>query len=263
VRSRFKEAFPKMPRNATLLVSVGTTGTNGILSTLVEGQALQVWYRDPTVRAIPILDARPQKPGETRYLVRITPDLALLSIDPYVPRIRAFPPTSPDMSEVVRPIITYARAVAASGDVDVAVRISDGLARRESRPALYSYYRRMSAAFLLSAGRTDEANQVLATTPAFGTEQSRQFVWKILAEPSSNEAVDLATFEAFGLSPNDPSTLAWLMEEFERRGAVGQAAWIAQRLWEADPSDPRSVDVIRSAALHGIMPSRMPTRRTE
>jgi len=83
-------------------------------------------------------------------------------------------------------------------------------------------------------------------------------VRRLLAEASSSEKLDLAAFEAFGLSAGDPETLRWVMREFRREGALGQAAWWAGRVAQLVPADPEAATITQEAARVGVTPSRLP-----
>jgi hypothetical protein len=255
VRANFLKLLPSFPSGSQVLISVVSTGVRGIQSTMIDGQALQVWYRDPTIRTVPTLKRRPGAPAE--YLVRVTTDLDVLWIDPYSSRVRQLSPQPPEIAEIVRPIVNYARAVAAGGDTDRAVRITNGLLETDQRLGNF-YYSRMSASFLLAAGRRKEAAEILAFSPSFSREQSLAFVRRLLAEPTESERLDEASFEAFGLSNRDPEALRWIVRQFRMTGALAQAAWYATRLQKLDPEDSESADVIRAARQMGIAPSRQP-----
>jgi hypothetical protein len=83
-------------------------------------------------------------------------------------------------------------------------------------------------------------------------------VRRLLAEASSSEELDLAAFEAFGLYGEDPETVRWVMREFQREGASGQAAWWAAKLDHLVPGDPEASAVTNQAARAGVTPSRLP-----
>ena len=141
--------------------------------------------------------------------------------------------------------------------------MSETLAKRDNRLAYQAYYRRMAAAFLIAADRRETAKEILANIPGFPREDALRFVAKILAEPSQSERVDMATFEAFGLSSDDPETIRWMMREFARRGATGQAAWFAIRLQSLKSYDLESREVVRSTTKDGAAPSRLPSMSSQ
>jgi len=256
VRANFAKEFPTFPKGSQVVVSFGTTGIRGIQSALIDGQALGSWYRDPTLRTVRTKDRRPGAPAE--YLVRITDDLDVIAIDPDAMRIRSATRPSADPAEIHRPLINYARAVAAGGDTDRAIRILRGLNRIE--PAELGVFNdRMIASILLAAGRRGEADSIMAATAPFPPEVALQLVQGLLAEASTSEKLDDALFPAFGLSGADPRTIRSIMLGFERSGAMEQAAWFAQRLERLMPGDSGGAEVLRTAARMGITPQREPS----
>jgi hypothetical protein len=255
VRANFRKVFPTFPKGSEVVASVGTTGARGIHSTLIDAQALSVWYRDPTLRTVTTLNRQPGAPAE--YLVRVTTDLEVISIDPDTHRVRASMPQAPDLSEIDRPLNNYARAVAASGDTDRAIRIMQGLASIEPG-ALGIYDRHMIVIFLLAAGRQHEADSILAVTPPFSRDEALVLVKRLLGEATPSDRLDAATFKTFGLSSTDPATIRWLMLEFQKDGSLSQAAWYAVKLQQLVPGDPESGAIIRATAKMGISPRREP-----
>ncbi len=254
VRSSFRSMFPRFPRGAEVLISVESTGLRGIRRTLLDWQALQVWYRDPTLRGVDVLERKPGAPSE--YLARVTTDLDVIRIDPDQERVTSNNPAAVDITEVGRPLRNYARAVAAGGDIDRAVRLTEWLARMESGWGT-AYAHHLSAMFLLYGGRRDEASKILATTPAFPREDALAVVRRLLAEPSESEKLDDTAFEAFGLSSSDPEAIRWIMRDFVHDGALAQAAWYAQRLLRLAPGDPEGLGVIHDAERSGATPRRV------
>jgi len=255
VRTNFKKVFPTFPKGSEIVASVGTTGARGIHSTLIDAQALSVWYRDPTLTTVTTLNRYPGAPAE--YLVRVTTDLEVISIDPDTHRVRASTPQAPDLSEIDRPLNNYARAVAAKGDTDRAIRIIQGLASIEPG-ALGIYDRHIIVIFLLAAGRQHEADSILAETPPFAREDALVLVKRLLGEATPSDRLDAATFKTFGLSSTDPATIRWMMLEFQKDGSWAQAAWYAVKLQQLAPGDSESADIIRTAAKMGINPRREP-----
>jgi hypothetical protein len=254
VRTNFKTIFPSLPGLSQVVVSVSSTGVRGIYSTLVEGQALRVWYRDPTLHTVPTLRRLPDAPAEV--LVRVTSDLDVIAIDPDTRRVQATTRYQPDLSEIGRPIVNYARAVAAVGDTDRAVRITQSLALAETGPNA-AYVTRLSAMFLIAAGRREEAETLLATVSNLSKEDALWSIRPVVTEPSASEELDRAVFEAFGLSSSDPEALRWIMREFVKIGSVAQAAWYAEQLLRIIPGDPEGAGVLDDARRKGIAPRRV------
>ncbi|HYQ89643.1 MAG TPA: hypothetical protein VEU09_08460, partial [Candidatus Binatia bacterium] len=248
--------LPNIPRGSQVVVSVGTTGVRGIHSTLIDAQALSVWYRDPTLHTVSTLKRRPGAASD--LLVRVTTDLDVISIDPDTHRVRASTPQAPDFTDINRPLNNYARAVAAGGDTDRAVRILEGLARLEPG-ASAAFDHRMIASIFLAAGRQREADSVMVNTPSFPREDALGMVKRLLGEATLSEHLDNAAFAAFGLSSSDPETIRWLMREFKKDGSLAQAAWYAQKLQKLAPGDAESAALMRESLQSGVIPARDPT----
>jgi len=258
VRANFEKDFPTFPRGSQVVASFGTTGIRGIQSALMDGQALALWYRDPTLRTVRTKDRRPGAPAE--YLVRITDDLDVIAIDPDTMRIRSATGRAPGPAEIHRPVLNYAREVAAGGDTDRAIRILGGLNRIE--PAeLGGFNNRIIASMLLAAGRRGPADSILAATPPFPRDVALKLVQGLLAEASTSEKLDDASFQAFGLSGEDPQTIRAIMRGLSDAGSAAQAAWFAERLERLAPGDGEAAEVVRAAARMGVEPQREPSLR--
>jgi hypothetical protein len=257
VRANFEKDFPAFPKGSQVVASFGTTGIRGIQSALIDGQALALWYRDPTLRTVRTKDRR-GAPAE--YLVRITDDLDVIAIDPDTMRIRSATGRMPSPAEIHRSVLNYAREVAAGGETDRAIRMMEGLNRIE--PAeLNGFNNRIIASMLLAAGRRAPADSILAATPPFPRDVALKLVQGLLAEASTSEKLDDASFRAFGLSGDDPPTLRAIMRGLSDTGSAAQAAWFAQRLERLAPGDGEAAEVVRAAARLGVAPQREPSLR--
>lgn len=254
VRANFKTILPAFPRGSQVVTSVSSTGVRGIYSTLIDGQALRVWYREPTLHTVPTLRRLPGAPSE--FLVRVTSDLDVIYIDPDSRRIEATTRYAPDLSEIGRPIVNYARALAAAGDVGRALRILQGLARSTSGTNV-TYVTRLCAMVLLADGRRIEAESLLTALPPLPRDVAFEAIRPVITEPSASEQLDDAAFEAFGLSSSDPETLRWVMREFGKAGSLAQAAWYAQRMVRIIPLDAEAQGVLHQAAKSEIQPRRV------
>jgi hypothetical protein len=256
VRANFQKEFPAFPKGSQVVVSFGTSGIRGIQSALIDGQALGLWYRDPTLRTVRINDRRAGAPAE--YFVRVTDDLDLLAVDLDTMRIRSARRPTPDVAEIHRPLINFARSVAAGGETDRAVRIVRGLERLE--PAEMRVFNdRLIGSMLLAAGRRGEADSLLAATEPFPQEVALKLVRGLLAEASPSEKLDDAAFEAFGLSGSDPRVIGPILLWLQSNGSTAQAAWFAIKMQRLAPGDRQSADVLRAAADMGITPQREPS----
>ncbi|RPJ32762.1 MAG: hypothetical protein EHM35_11190, partial [Planctomycetaceae bacterium] len=80
VERGFRKLRPTLPRGSQVLASVAASGPLGIHQTIHDGQALRIWYGDPTIRTL-----RPERrlagpPAE--FLFRITSSREVVEIDP-------------------------------------------------------------------------------------------------------------------------------------------------------------------------------------
>ena len=253
VRRNFQTVLPSLPLGSQVIASVSSTGARGIYSTLVEGQALRVWYRDPTLQTVTTLHRRPGASSE--FLVRVTTELDVIWIDPDTRHLRATTRRPPELTDIGRPIVNYARAVAAAGDYDRAARIVESLAQAETG-SNRDYVQRVCVMILLAAGRRDEASIILATLPPLPKEDALWSLKPFLTETSASERLDEAAFESFGVSATDPDAIRWLMQHFRVEGAAAQAAWYAERLLGLAPGDPEAIEVVRAAEASGVKPRR-------
>ena len=257
VRANFRMLFPTFPSGSQVVISTASTGSRGIHSTLVGNQALRVWYGDPSLRAVTTLTRRPGAPAE--YLVRITTDLDVLAIDTESRGVRSATSRPPDMSEIDRPVRNYARAVAAGGETDRAIRILESIGRA-GPPEARIYSERLIAAVLLAADRRDEAARILSSSSEVPRDEALALVQRLLSEATESERLDEASFEAFGISAADPEAIRWIMRAFTKDRLTGQAAWYAGRLERLRPGDREAAGVLRDAAKRGVAPSRLPPR---
>ncbi|MGE5174906.1 MAG: hypothetical protein ACM3JJ_00915 [Hyphomicrobiales bacterium] len=253
VRANFRTVFPSLPRGCQIVASVGTRGLRGIQGALFEGQALRVWYRDPTLRTVRIMARRPDAASE--HLVRVTNGLDVIAIDPATRDIRASAAYEPGLDELDQPVVDYARALAAAGDFDPAIRAMTNLSLME-RGDFLARNDRIIASMLLAAGRDEEADSILASAAPFSVENSREVVLSFLTNPSPSEALDLAALEAFGFSASDPGTLRWIIEELRARGRLAEAARFARMLLGLVPGDREASMILETAAGMGIQPGR-------
>ena len=256
VRAGFQRLFPTIPRGSQVVISMGPVG-RGVQMALVDGQALTLWYRDPSLNTVMIRNRRADAPSD--LLVRISDGLDVIAIDPDRWTIRSALGVEPGPEDYHQPVSNYARAVAADGDTHRAIGILENLNRVESGD-LVVYNRHLIASMLLAAGRRAEADSVLRTAGSFTREVALPLVARLQGDASPSERLDDAAFEAFGLSSADPETIRWVMRDLGKRGSAAQAAWFAQRLQRLAPGDAEAADVLRSAARMGARPQRMPGR---
>ena len=242
VERNFLAVRPSIPKGAQALVSVAATGTRGINSTLLGGQALSIWYDDPSLKA-----ARPELRAagfHTDLLFRVTEGLDVVEIEPDQCLYRSSAPTvSP--YDIGRPISTYARGVAASGDAVRSVRILERLARLDEGYQR-SYDLRLAAMAAIWNGNRTEAERLLAAADSLPREPALDLMAKVFGEPTAQPGLDSCAFQAFEISPDDPDALRHLMRLFRAEGFTAQAEHFAGRLKAIIPGDPEAAETLRA-----------------
>ena len=256
VRANFQRVLPDLPKESQVVLSMGRIG-QGVQMALVDGQALRLWYRDPTLNSVMIRDRRPGAPSER--FVRVINGLDVIAIDADSLRIHSAYGAELDLNELDHPVKNYARAVAAGGDTDRAIRIVEQLDRIETGD-LNLFNARLIASMLFAAGRRAEADSVLRRTASFPHEMALQAVTMLQADASPSEGLDESAFEAFGLSSKDPAAIRWLMLDLRKNGFMPQSAWFALKLKALAPGDPEAEDVLAAAKRMKIEPRRVPGR---
>jgi hypothetical protein len=224
-----------------VLVSVASSGPLGIDGTMHDGQALRLWYPDPT-----ILTLRPERrraPVAKEFLFRITSSQDVEEIDPDRGESRA---SGGDIDSYVTRAVTrtYARGLAASGESDRAIRILSRLAAQDEE-ALRSYDLRLAAIGPMALGQNRVAERLLALAPPITREFALYSVAKLMAEPTGRADVDSCAFPAFGLSSGDPDAVRHLMELFYASLFVPQAVQLARHLQTLAPGDSESAAILR------------------
>jgi hypothetical protein len=241
VEGRFREFYPTLPHNTQILVSVAASGMAGIHGTLVDGQAARVWYSDSTIQ---VRDPEQRMAGAPQeILLRITENRDLVQIDPDLPSVRSSG-AEPDMAAIRVVIGTYARAVAATGDPDRAVRMLLRLARTEPYRLVGSHDLRLAAMVLFARGDSLGAQQILWSTPALPRGIAIDAIARILLQPSRSPALDAQAYRVFGISPRDPDALRYWMAVFYGSEYFAQAKEMARRLQEVRPGDKESAEVL-------------------
>jgi hypothetical protein len=234
VESNFRTLRAGMPRGAQALVSVAQTGTRGINSTLVGAQALSVWYDDPSLKT-----TRPElrKGGAaTDLLFRVTAGLDVVEIDPDQCLYRSTS-VSLDPNDIGRPIVSYARGVAASGDAERSVRILELLARHD-QGEFRSYDLRLAAMVESWAGNEREAARLLAAADTLPREIALDLMARVFGDPTARADLDSCAYAAFNISPDDPDALRYLIRRFRDVGFTAQAEHFEARLRRIAPADP-------------------------
>ena len=243
VRQRVLAIQPTVPHRAQLLISVAATGSRGIATTLFDGQAASVWYRDPSVHAAKVEDRAAGYAAD--LLWRITGDLHVIDIDPVDGRFRS---TAPDVAaeSVGRPIATYARAVAASGEPDRAMRILEHLGEIDHEE-LRSYDLRLAASIALAYGRPDEAERLRSSAPPIDYETAVNMMGRVFGNPSKNPGQDSCAYWAFQISPDDTVAIRHYLSVFRELGNPAQIDHFAKRMLVLVPGDAEATE-----ALHAL-----------
>jgi len=244
VRGGFQTLAPTMEPHTQALLSVAGTGAQSVTIHVLRYQALQVWYDDPTIESRTPEQRKPWSGPER--LFRIMPSLDVMEIrtDPLAYRSSGGPP---ELGEADRPVRTYARGLAASGETDRAVRILRDLSRNDS-PGLQAYDRRLAAMFLLQAGRPDEGRALASSAGYFRRDVALDMIGKILNERSGEPAsIDSFAFVAFGVDQNAEAYRHLLQRAIEKRDDE-LAGYEARRILQYAPGDSEAIAMLRKLA---------------
>ena len=245
LEARFRELRPSLPHEGWIYLSIGQTGALGIFQTMLQGQAIRIWYGDPTIRTL-----QPQlreKSPHPELLFRITSSLDVVEIDPDRCLYRSGVAGAPlDPEDIGKPIRTFARGVAASGDWRRSARILERVAQLDSG-ADRVYDLRLGAMALFANGASHEAQQILSSEGPLSREGGIASIMKVLAEPTRSATLDSCAYQAFGISPSDPSAVRELMRGFRDNGYPAQALHFALRLEALVPGDPEAKAVIEES----------------
>ena len=242
VEGNLKRLYPALPHRAQILFSA-----TGIRSAFRDGHAPQIWYRDPTIMTR--TPERYARGSSADFLVRATPELAIIGIDADSMRIQWSGAGTPGPGEISNPIREYARGLAAAGAWERAIHMLEQLANVE-HGAERAYDLRLIAMIRLAQGERGEAERIMNAADPFPRGTALEIVKKLYAQSSSSSALDSCSFEAFGLSASDPAAVRSLMLWFWGRGWIPEAVHFARWLDAIRPGDPESIDVLnRSKGL--------------
>ncbi len=240
VEAGFRTLHPTFPPHSNVLVSVASSGPLGIDGTMLDGQPLRIWYRDPTLEVL-----RPERrrtPRRAEFLFRITGERDVVEIDPDHGSLRSSG-RNPDPEEMRAITRTYARGLAASGEYARSIRILEMLAAGDAAP-LESYDLRLAAMAAFSSRDPAGASRLLAQAPPIPREFALNSVARVMAEPTGRADLDSLAFPAFGVSSADPDALRYLMNMFYGSLFVSQAIEFARRLQAVAPTDSGSAEIL-------------------
>jgi hypothetical protein len=236
VEQNFMKVRPSLPRGAQVLLSPAGTSTLGIYSTLLEGQALRLWYADP--KLVTLLPEQRRASASPEFLFRVTASLDVAEIEPGTSYFRSTGERL-DREEVAGPLRSYARGLAASGETGLCLRILSGLSRVD-QGRVRSYDIRLAAMALRHSGRVAEAEQVRARADPLTRGEARDMVAKLLAEPTGRAELDSNAYWAFGVSPDDPQALRYMIEQLGSGGYSGPSLELRRRLRRLAPKDAKA-----------------------
>ena len=242
LEDRFRQLRPSLPHESRVYLSISQTGALGIFQTMQQGQAIRIWYDDPTLRTL--LPQLREDGSHPELLFRITSSLDVVEIDPDRCLYRSSVTGAPlDPEEIGMPIRTFARGVAASGEWRRSAQILEQVAQLD-RGIDRVYDLRLAAMALFANGASREAQQILSSQAPFSREDGLASIMKVLAEPTRSATLDSSAYQAFGISPSDPSAVRELMRGFRDNGYPAQALHFALRLEAMVPGDSEAKAVI-------------------
>jgi hypothetical protein len=242
VKARFALLAPSFAPGSNVLVSVGYSGKLGMMGTLHDNQALQIWYHDPTLTTL-----RPERRRDVtqpEYLFRVTSDLEVVEIDPERGAYRTNGGPLNEFDLVGRTIRSFARGLGSSGDGDRAVRILDMLGKLDGEPHA-DYDRRLAAMIRYSQGRRSEAESLKARTQGYDRDLSIAMIAKLLGEPTRNAGFDSMVFQAFDVSGADTAAVRHLLRTLHASGVGDQAFLCAERMLRLAPGDAEAAAILR------------------
>ncbi len=248
LEQEFKNLEVSLAPGAQVLLTILAQGRRSIHVHMYDCQVMRQWYRDPGLLTIRPERRLPHRPAE--YLFWIAPNLDVFEVDLRTLRPRTNGPL-PDYFEYQKAVRFYARGLAATGNTEFAVRILLGMPHRE--PISQSVDQRIAAMFLLAAGDSVRARQLLAHLPALDRDATLGVVAAFLSTPDRRQARDEAVLEAFGISRHDPESIRAVMTSSNKPGAYPVALRFARRLLEMRPGD---VDALRLIAAIEALPPR-------
>jgi len=248
VEKGFRTVNPTLPHGSQVLVSVASSKMAGIHGSLLQGQALRVWYNDPTIQT---LTPEIRLPGATAdYLIRVTPARDVVEIQPDRIGYRSSSGAPEPEDELRAPVRTYARGLAASGETDRSVEILERLAESDPVPTK-SYDLRLAAMARFAAGERAPAESLRLAAPPISRDYALDAIAKVKAEPTRNADLDSTAYWAFEISPNDPDAVRYWMAMFFGSEYYPQAIDFARRLEKLVPGNPESAEVLRKLEATG------------
>jgi hypothetical protein len=244
VRSGFAYLRPQMPQGTQILLSTVGTGSESVPIHLYRYQALKVWYDDPTLEIQRPERRKPWAGPELLFRVMPSLDVVEFTTNPIGYRTSGSEPTP---AEFERPIRSYSRGLAGSGETDRAVKLLLDLGRLDS-PTMQVYDARLASMILYQAGRPDEARRLVEGIPFFPRAAALDMIAKVLIERAgSPETIDSTAFLAFGV-PEDVEGLRHVMRKADGVHDAELAGYLATRLLRDTPGDGEALALLQRIA---------------
>ncbi len=247
VEAGFKTLRPVLPQGSQVLVAVQAGGLAGLYTQLYAFQAMQAWYRDPTLETRRP-DWRRSMAGR-EFLFWIAPTLDVFEIDlpTLAPRTNGPPP---DWTQYQKTLRYYARGLANCGETDQGVRLLLYMPSRHDY-ADVALDRRLAAMLLFHDMRDREAEEILRHVPPITRSNALEILAATLASPAGAHPWDDDAFRAFGLAVNDTAACRDLMHRAGDPIHAIDAERYAQRLLRLKPGDGEAVATIRRLSAYG------------
>jgi hypothetical protein len=249
VEDGFLRARPSLPRGAQVYLSVAATGRLGLAQTMLEGQALRVWYHDPTIQT-----RAPKEyvalPGQ-KHLFAIGSNLEVVEVDlQTLEPVGGVPPR--DVQQYFAAVRSYAFGLAASGAPQEATEVL--LQMPASSPTIRSYNRRLAAAVLFAAGHESDALRIVEESASIDSLTASAMTAEVLlsAVRSFRDADVLRAFQI----PGEPAAVyRRYMRWFRDNGFPTEAIDFARKLQVASPGDPESAEFLRARGARPVAAS--------
>ena len=101
--------------------------------------------------------------------------------------------------------------------------------------------------YLLMAGRSLEADSILAGTPPYPREDALDAITKVMMETTVTGAPERHAFRAFGINPLDVDANRYVLRRLHREGYLQSAAAVARDLLVMVPGDSESLAIVAEA----------------
>jgi len=249
VEDGFLRARPSLPRGAQVYLSVAATGRLGLAQTMLEGQALRVWYHDPTIQTRAPKEYVPL-PGP-KHLFAIGSNLEVVEVD-----LRTLEPVGGvvprDVQQYFAAVRSYAFGLAASGATREATEVL--LQMPASSPIIRSYNMRLAAAVLFTAGREPDALRIVADSAPIDSLTASAMTAEVLLS-GVRSFRDADVLRAFQIPGEPAAVYRRYMRWFRENAFPTEAVDFARKLQVASPGDPESAEFLRARGARPVRDS--------